>query len=44
MNPTRVAVLQAGRFVELGPVERVLSHPKHRYTQALLATVPQVPA
>jgi ABC-type dipeptide/oligopeptide/nickel transport system ATPase component len=41
---TRVAVMQAGRFVELGPAERVLRHPEHSYTQALLAAVPQVPA
>jgi oligopeptide transport system ATP-binding protein len=41
---TRVAVMQAGRFVEVGPAERVLSHPDHPYTQALLAAVPQVPA
>jgi ABC-type glutathione transport system ATPase component len=41
---TRVAVMQVGRFVEVGPAERVLSCPDHPYTQALLAAVPQVPA
>jgi oligopeptide transport system ATP-binding protein len=41
---TRVAVMQAGRFVEFGPVERVLRAPQHRYTQALLAAVPEIPA
>ena len=41
---TRVAVMQAGRFVEVGTVERVLSQPAHPYTQALLAAVPEVPA
>jgi ABC-type glutathione transport system ATPase component len=40
----RVAVMQAGRFVGLGPAERVLSHPERPHTQALLAAVPQVPA
>jgi len=41
---TRVAVMQAGRFVEAGPVEQVLRVPQHPYTQALLAAVPQIPA
>ncbi len=41
---TRVAVMQAGRFVEVGPAEQLLSQPSHPYTQALLAAVPEVPA
>ncbi len=41
---TRVAVMQAGRFVEVGRVAQVLEHPAHPYTQALLAAVPDVPA
>ncbi len=32
----RVAVMQAGRIVETGPVSRVLRAPQHSYTQALL--------
>ncbi|MFJ8661979.1 ABC transporter ATP-binding protein [Streptomyces sp. NPDC093795] len=36
----RVAVLYAGRIVELGPVERVLEHPAAPYTHALLASLP----
>ena len=41
---TRVAVMQAGQFVETGPAEQILSRPAHPYTQALLAAVPEVPA
>lgn len=41
---TRIAVMQAGRFVEQGPAEQVLSRPGHPYTQALLAAVPEIPA
>jgi oligopeptide transport system ATP-binding protein len=41
---TRVAVMQAGRFVEVGSTDQVLTAPQHPYTQALLAAVPEVPA
>jgi len=41
---SRVAVVQSGRIVELGPAEKVLSAPQHPYTQSLLAAVPQIPA
>ncbi len=40
---TRVAVMQAGKFVEVGPVSQILSQPAHPYTQTLLAAVPEVP-
>jgi len=40
---TRVAVMRAGQFVELGGVEQVLRQPKHAYTQELLAAVPELP-
>ena len=36
----RIVVLYAGNLVETGPVEAVLSNPKHPYTQLLLAAVP----
>ncbi|MHB1103682.1 MAG: ABC transporter ATP-binding protein [Devosia sp.] len=39
----RVAVLDQGRIVELGPTADVLSHPGHRYTRELLSAVPGTP-
>ena len=41
---TRIAVMQAGRFVEIGDAERVLHAPQHPYTQALVSVVPQIPS
>ena len=35
----RVAVMYAGRIVEIGPVDEVFTDPKHPYTQGLLASV-----
>ena len=39
-----VNVMYAGEIVERGPVPDVLAHPRHPYTQGLLAAVPRLDA
>jgi oligopeptide/dipeptide ABC transporter ATP-binding protein len=34
------AIMYLGRIVEIGPTARVIGHPQHPYTQALIATIP----
>ena len=41
---TRIAVMRAGKFVEVGSAEHVLHQPKDIYTRELLAAVPELPA
>src|SRR6202453_3837402 len=36
----RLIVMYAGQIAETGPIENVLSHPRHPYTQLLLSAVP----
>ena len=38
----RVAVMYAGRVVESAPADRVLAEPRHPYTRALIASVPDL--
>lgn len=38
----RVAVMEKGKLVELGPVRDVLHQPRHPYTQKLIAAVPRL--
>jgi oligopeptide transport system ATP-binding protein len=39
----RVAVMQAGKFVETGAAGQVLTAPEHTYTRSLVAAVPKLP-
>ena len=41
---SRIAVMQGGRFVEMGATGQVLQTPQNGYTRALLAAVPRIPA
>src|SRR5690606_27050903 len=38
----RVAVMYAGRVVEIGPVERVIRDPQHPYTRGLMGSIPSI--
>lgn len=40
MVASEVAVMYLGRVVEIGPTTAVFEHPRHPYTQSLLAAVP----
>jgi peptide/nickel transport system ATP-binding protein len=38
----RVAVMYAGRIVEIGPVADVIHHPQHPYTVGLMGSIPSI--
>jgi peptide/nickel transport system ATP-binding protein len=38
----RVAVMYAGRIVEIGPTADILSRPRHPYTRGLMGSIPSV--
>ena len=38
----RIAVMYAGELVEIAPAEKILSEPKHPYTQGLLDSLPRM--
>jgi peptide/nickel transport system ATP-binding protein len=38
----RVAVMYAGRIVEIGPVAQVIHHPRHPYTVGLMGSIPKI--
>ncbi len=36
----RIAIMYLGRVVEIGPTAEIFAHPRHPYTKALLAAIP----
>ncbi|HRL20359.1 ABC transporter ATP-binding protein [Alcaligenes sp. SDU_A2] len=40
----RVAVMYAGRIIEIGPVQDVIQHPSHPYTTGLMRSIPSLHA
>jgi peptide/nickel transport system ATP-binding protein len=40
----RVAVMYAGRIIEVGPVREVVQRPSHPYTEGLMASIPALQA
>ncbi len=38
----RIAILHEGQIVETGTTEQVLTHPRHEYTQRLMAAMPRL--
>lgn len=41
-NCDEVAVMYAGRIVEMAPVKRIFEKPMHRYTEGLLRSMPRI--
>jgi oligopeptide transport system ATP-binding protein len=40
---TRIAVMRAGQFLEVGAAEQILQQPRKEYTRELLSAVPELP-
>jgi peptide/nickel transport system ATP-binding protein len=36
-----LAIMNSGKIVEMGPIDRVLSDPSHPYTKALISAIPE---
>jgi peptide/nickel transport system ATP-binding protein len=37
-----IAIMKAGKIVEMGPIDRVLSEPNHVYTKQLIKAIPEI--
>ncbi len=37
----RIAIMYLGKVVEIGPTDEIFAHPRHPYTKALLAAIPE---
>jgi len=38
----RIGIMYLGKLVEVGPTEQIIHNPKHPYTKALVASVPEI--
>jgi peptide/nickel transport system ATP-binding protein len=38
----RIAVMYAGRIVEIGPVREIVGNPRHPYTRGLMSSIPRI--
>jgi peptide/nickel transport system ATP-binding protein len=38
----RLAVMYAGRLIEMAPIAEIITNPRHPYTRALIATLPSI--
>ncbi len=38
----RIAVMQSGQLVEVGPADEIMNEPKHEYTRTLLQAIPRI--
>jgi peptide/nickel transport system ATP-binding protein len=37
-----LAIMKAGKIVEMGPIDRLLANPVHPYTKQLISAIPEI--
>jgi peptide/nickel transport system ATP-binding protein len=37
-----LAIMKSGKILEIGPIDKVLSDPRHSYTRQLISAIPEV--